>query len=210
MLYKTLLAFALVVGINAQEKEPLPVPKKFTASQALTIRSVSIMSKTTPFRASDYIDKAVANQHWQNANVHLHIKDKAFRKDNVVIPSFDYKYVISELRAAASEDVVIAAYQGYVILMQITQGRGDFFKENIPFFASKMMKANMCEGFYETGRVYARGWINKKYDYATALNIVNEGTGACSAYGVPQWQKNYWGEDKARYTVLLRLENEKK
>lgn len=174
-------------------------------SEALRIESVEALGASTQYESGDYIDKAVENSHWQKANELLLYDHTVIKAKHGSIASIDYDTIISELHLAAKQDVLIAAYQGYVLVTMLTQKRGAYAKRDLFRFTSIMMRYDLCQGYYDSAYAYANGWVNGTKDYDKALSLLGRGKSACMLPRITPWQKRMWEEHHAKYSALKQL-----
>lgn len=173
--------------------------------EALAIPTIKQMRTTSSLRSIDFIKQAVANKHWQNAIKKINTSDRVYEIGEKKIPSFDVVGALDELVLSADSGVSLAAYQGYMITMQITMKKGPLARKYIPLFAAKMKSDGLCEGYYESAYAQAHGWTpNNQRDYKLAVKILDEGELACKNEYTPVWKHNYWESSRAQYNALLK------
>ncbi len=176
-----------------------------TRSEALKIGSVEALGASTQYRSEDHIAKALKNSHWQRANTLLLYEHTTLKAKRGSIASIDYDTIISELHLAAKQDVLVAAYQGYVLVTMLTQKRGAYAKRDLFRFTSIMMRYDLCQGYYDSAYAYANGWVNGSKDYDKALSLLEKGRSACMMPQITPWQRRMWEEHRAKYSALKRL-----
>ena len=183
--------------------------KNITEKEAVKMTLVMSLEKRTQHKVKDHISRAIANNHWQNAMQELRYPTKTMKYGKKTIPTIDYAYAMKELEEASRDDILLAAYQGYVLASSLGLKMGKVSKKNTAKFASYLTRWNICEGYYDLATAYAEGWIvEKEYNYKKALSILENGREICNHHDAPFWQKREWGTRRAKYAALLKqLEN---
>lgn len=191
--------FLLLCTVGILWGEPI------SKAKAVQMAWVKVLENRTRYRVADHIDMAVRNAHWQRANQKLIFADGKIEHGGKQFQTIEYASIIAELRKAANDDVLIAAYQGYVLASTLTLRSGSVAHRDIPLFAAHLMRWDLCEGYTEMATAYAEGWITPgSYDYITALRLLKEGEEACTRSDTLAWQQSNWRARTAKYETLKR------
>lgn len=173
---------------------------------AVQIPSVNAFEARTGLKVEGYLEEALADSDWQEANRLLNQKsaqiDIQFGKRNA--KSINYAAIIGHFHKSSARGITLAAFQGFVTVAMFTRRTGTQARRDLAVFASQLMQDDICDGYLHLAQAYAQQELDGRMNLNDAIKMLNRGQKACNRIGLQAWIPKVWHERLITYQAVQR------